>query len=250
LYLASKYYQKAKKYKPEYLEQFYWWFEYAGVLFLSAHYSISERFYRKSYSLNNTHFFPLIHSLIGDTLFLQARFSEANIEYSKFLAEESNFPITEVLLKQHVCENLINSTLDNATFDYKSSNTLLEQGIQEKDSNLISEAIKAQPTNGLAWFNAGVLLAEKTDFERAFFAFLTAACLQDWDKEAWKNCFFIAINLDMKNELFLIYQTIIDKFGVGYINYIADHFLNDPQLEMEKKLKMVKLFSEWMHPNV
>ncbi len=31
LFLASKYYQNARKNKPEYLDKFYWWFEYAGV---------------------------------------------------------------------------------------------------------------------------------------------------------------------------------------------------------------------------
>ncbi len=244
LYLASKYYQSARRNDPKYLDKFYWWFEYAGVLFLSSHYSISETFYRKSYQLNNENFVPLIYSLLGDSLFFQGKFREAKVEFDKFLAAESNVPFDEIFLKRQICQNFELVNLDKIVFDIPTSIKLTEQALTEKSSEKLIEAISNYPLNALAWFNYGVLLKDNNDFESAFTAFLTVACIQDWDKEAWKNCFLISFNLKKPEAMSLIYNVIIDKFGIESINFIADHILNDTVLDKDTKLKLVKAISD------
>lgn len=244
LYLSSRFYQNARKNKPEYLDKFYWWFEYAGVLFLSSHYSYSEKFYKKSYELNNEHFAPLIYSVLGDSLFFQGKFSEAKIEFDKFLKIESEFSFEEIFLKRQVCENFILAQLDNISFNVKKSSELTEKAFKERNPDLLTEAIASYPLNGLAWFNYGVFLKDNNDNKNAFTAFLTAACIQDWDKEAWKNCFLISLNLNRQEGLLLIYNVILNKFGIESVNYIADHLLKDPNLEKETKIKLVKALSD------
>jgi len=244
LFLASKYYQNARKNKPEYLDKFYWWFEYAGVLFLSSHYYFSEKFYKRSYELNSEHFVPLIFSLIGDSLFFQGKFSEAKDEFDKFLNVESDFSFEEIILKRQVCENFIFAKLDNISFDIEKSQELTEQAFKEKNPMKLTEAIACFPLNGLAWFNYGVFLKDNNDNKNAFTAFLSAACIQDWDKEAWKNCFLISLNLKNQDGLFLIYNVILNKFGIESVNYIAKHLLKDPNLEKETKIKLIKVFSD------
>lgn len=98
--------------------------------------------------------------------------------------------------------------------------------------------------NALAWFNYGVSLKDDKDFESAFTAFLTVACIQDWDKEAWKNCFLIYFNLKKTEAMSLIYNVITDKFGAESIIYIADHILNDAILDKDIKLKLVKAIAD------
>ena len=244
LYLASKFYQNARKNKPKYLDKCYWWFEYAGVMFLSSHYCFSEKFYKKSYELNNENFTPLIFSLLGDSLFFQGKFSEAKVEFDKFLNLKSDFSYEEIFLKRQVCENFILAKLDKISFDYEKSRELTEQAFKGKDPEMLTEAIASYPLNGLAWFNYGVYLKDNNDNKNAFTAFLTAACIQDWDKEAWKNCFLISLNLNRLEGLILIYNVILNKFGIESVNYIAEHLLKDPNLEKEVKIKLVKAFSD------
>lgn len=244
LFLASKFYQNARKNKPEYLDKFYWWFEYAGVLFLSSHYCFSEKFYKKSYELNSEHFAPLIFSLLGDSLFFQGKFSEAKDEFDKFLNVESEFSFEEIFLKRQVCENFILAKLDKVSFDFEKSRELTEKAFKDKNPEMLIEAIASFPLNGLAWFNYGVFLKDNNDNKNAFTAFLTAACIQDWDKEAWKNCFLISLNLNNQDGLLLIYNVILNKFGIESVNYIAEHLLKDPNLEKETKIKLIKAFSD------
>ncbi|WP_163445106.1 DUF4365 domain-containing protein [Flavobacterium columnare] len=244
LFLASKFYQNARKNKPEYLNKFYWWFEYAGVMFLSSHYCFSEKFYKKSYELNSEHFAPLIFLLLGDSLFFQGKFSEAKDEFDKFLNVESEFSFEEIFLKRQVCENFILAKLDKVSFDFEKSRELTEKAFKDKNPEMLTEAIASFPLNGLAWFNYGVFLKDNNDNKNAFTAFLTAACIQDWDKEAWKNCFLISLNLNNQDGLLLIYNVILNKFGIESVNYIAEHLLKDPNLEKGTKIKLIKAFSD------
>ena len=243
LYLASKYYQKARKNENDYLNRSYWWSEYAGVLFLSSHYACAEKFYKKSHNLNSEEKFPLIHSLIGDTLFFQGKFSDAKIEFEKFINVDSNFPREEIFLKIIVCQNFVSAELHNTTFEIAKSTELAEQAFADKNLEKLAEAIQAYPLNGLAWFNYGVFLNKKDHFESAFMAFLTTACIQDWDKEAWKNCLLIAFNLQKKEDFILIYYAMLEKFGVESVNYISEHLLKDPNLDKEGTLKVIEIFS-------
>lgn len=243
LFLASKFYQNARKNEPKYLDKFYWWFEYAGVLFLSSHFCFAEKFYKKSYELNNEYFAPLIFSLLGDSLFFQGKFSEAKDEFDKFLSVESEFSSEEIFLKRQVCENFILARLDNISFNIEKSQELTEKAFKDKNHEMLTEAIACFPLNGLAWFNYGVFLKDNKDIKNAFTAFLTAACIQDWDKEAWKNCLLISFNLNNLDGLLLIYNVILNKFGIESVNYIAEHLLKDPNLEKETKVKLVKAFS-------
>ena len=83
LYSTSLYYQNARRFEPEYKERFYWWYEYAGILFMSGHPKIAESFYLKSYELEPEINTPLIFGLIGDCKFFQGKFSESIDFYNK-----------------------------------------------------------------------------------------------------------------------------------------------------------------------
>ena len=244
LYLASKYYHVARKNEPGYLEKFYWWYEYAGVLFLASHYLLSEKFYRKSYKLNKGYNVPSIYSLIGDALFFQGKFTVAKNEFDKFLSIDSNIPNEAIFLKKKICENFILSNLDNVAFDIPKSKELTEQAFFAQNPQKLAEAIEIYPLNGLAWFNYGVFLNDNNDLENAFTAFLTAACIQDWDKEAWKNCLLISMNLKKKDEIILIYNVMLDKFGVESLNYISEHFLKDSTVDKALIADLIKMLSD------
>jgi tetratricopeptide (TPR) repeat protein len=240
LYLASKYYQLARKNDPRYLKKAYWWSDFAGVFFLSSHYRCAEKCYRKSIELDPDYHVPLNYSLLGDALFFQGKFSDAQSEFDRFLNVQSAFPTEEIFLKRQICENFILAGLDNVRFDIARSMALTEEAIASKDFEKLNEAIAAYPLNALAWFDYGVFLKDDGKKNDALTAFLSAACIQDWDREAWKNCFFISLNQRNMEVAGLVYTVMIDKFGDEVVNYMAQDVLNDPKLPKEAKILLVE----------
>ncbi len=245
LYMASHYYQQARKLEPKYLERYYWWFEYAGVLFLSRHFTTSEIFYKKSYELNTKENVPLIYFLIADTLFFQGLFKEAKIYYIKYLESKSNeFLYGEAFLKSMVCENLLLAKLNSIKFNIEKSKGLTEAAYKKINADKLIKAIAAYPLNGLAWFNYGVYLKDNNDEKKAFTAFLTAACIQDWDREAWKNCFLISLKYKKMKDSLLIYSVMLDKHGLESVNYISEHILKYSNLNKEGKTKFINALAD------
>lgn len=241
LYPASHYYQIARKLKPDYLRQAFWWFEYAGVMFLAKHYRISEMFYKKSLDLNAELFSPMIFATIGDSLFFQGRFEEAKIEYEKYLVEDSMLFLEEEILKRILCEYLIESNLNNIKLDKEKSFLLIRRFEDERQLDLLNEAIACNPLNELAWFNRGVLLSEAGSNDDALGSFLIAACILDFDIEAWRNCLALSLSTNTLDYFYLVRNIVYRKFGPDGINEIADYLLNQTNVKTQNKAKLMEL---------
>ena len=77
-YLASENYQLARKLNIGYLKNYYWWHEYAGVLYETGHYHLAEKFYEQSINRDKeAELLPLTFALKADTLFKQLKFSDS-----------------------------------------------------------------------------------------------------------------------------------------------------------------------------
>lgn len=245
LYEASKYYQLARKYEPDYINRYYWWYEYAGVLFLSNHFKLAELFYKKSYNIGKQSNFPLIHLLIGDSLFKQYKIKEAVEEYEKFSANATDHLYFEAYFKILVCIYLIELSYDKDLFNVSESNMLVEAGIKNTDINCFFEATQKYPLNSDAWFNAGVYNNEIKEYEKAFLQFLVAAVLNDDDKEAWKNCFLLSMNLrDTQSQTYILYY-VLHKYGKEVINYIFEDIFKDPNIDPSKKRDILSMLEEF-----
>lgn len=245
-YLSSLNYQIARRYEPMYKERFYWWFEYAGVLFLLKHYTIAEVFYLKSYELDNTKNIPQIFGLIGDCKFFQGKFSDSIEHFEKLVNQLTKQTIfaDEFILKYIMVKKLVALKLDSLNIDIAQSEKLTLKGIEKKDEGLFFEAIKKNPLNGLAWFNYAILLNLKGDLEPALTAFLMTACIQPWDIEAWIESLGIAF-YEGHNEMFtIIFGAAYENIGEKFVNHFSQSILDQTNITMETKQKLIIAVTE------
>jgi tetratricopeptide (TPR) repeat protein len=243
-YLASRHYQYARKFEPKYLTKPYWWYEYAGVMFLTKHYKVAEQFYKKSEKLGGEKLHGrLLWALTGDCLFYQCKFTEANVYFKKYMEAQDDVP-DEFFLKYDVCRNMILAGFDEVKPNIQTSNELIDKAEKERSIDLLGEAIEKNPLNALAWFNYGVSLDQQEQPKQAFMAYLTACSIAEWDIEAWKNCFLISWNLRSIEKLMVFYKIILRRFGLESVNYLADHILDDPHIEQEVKLGIIDAFKQ------
>jgi hypothetical protein len=234
---AARYYLLARKYKQTYTESYYWWYEFAGVLFSLEHFKFAESFYKKSFQLEKKANAPMVHALIGDSLFFQGKFSFAKKHLEKYL-DKNEAIVTEYQLKVAVCEFMIDEGLDTIQFNRKASYDLVNKVDKSDHLNDLYKAIKKDPLNGQAWFNYA-LLKQYSDIDKAFMSFLVVAVIQPWDIESWKNCFLLALNMRASNLIYLVSKGALEQHN-NFINYISDHFLGDDSLTSEVKQKIVE----------
>jgi tetratricopeptide (TPR) repeat protein len=244
-YLSSLNYQNARRFEPEYRDRFYWWFEYAGVLFLSGHYKIAEAFYLKSHELDNTQNIPLIFGLIGDCKFFQGKFSDSIVYFERLINQQmklSSFS-DEYIIKSLMTKTLVAEELDNSEIDFRESDKLALEGLEKKDGKFFYEAIRKNPLNGMAWFNYAVSLNLKGDSESALTAFLMTACIQPWDSEAWRNSLGLALTTKRLDIFTIIYGAANKNIGSDFLNYFSQSILDQPNLPIETKQELIKTFT-------
>lgn len=245
-YLSSLNYQNARKFEPKYKDRHYWWFEYAGILFLSGHYKFAEAFYQKSHTLNANQNMPLVFGLIGDCKFFQGKFSDSMVYFNKLISQQTtpNPFAYEFILKTMMAKTLTDEKLDNLNIDRILSEKLANEGIDNKDEQLFYEAIKVNPLNGMAWFNYGVSLNLKGELEHALTAFLMTACVQSWDSEAWRNSLGLAITTNHLDLFPIIYGAAYKSVGSEFVNHFAQSILDQPTLPIEIKQELISAFAD------
>lgn len=244
-YLSSLNYQNARKFEPKYKDLHYWWFEYAGILFLTGHYKIAEAFYQKSHTLSADQNTPLVFGLIGDCKFFQGKFSDSIVYFNKLISQQTkpNPFAYEFILKTMMAKTLTDEKLDNLNIDQVLSEKLASEGIDQKNEQLFYEAIKVNPLNGMAWFNYGVSLNLKGELESALSAFLMIACVQSWNSEAWGNSLGLAIATNHLDIFPIIYGAAYKSIGNVFVNHFAQLILDQPTLPMENKQELIRVFA-------
>lgn len=245
-YLSSLNYQNARKFEPKYKDRHYWWFEYAGIFFLTGHYKIAEAFYQKSHALKDDQNIPLVYGLIGDCKFFQGKFSDSMIYFDKLISQQTkpNPFAYEFILKTMMAKTLTDEKLDNLNIDQILSEKLASEGIDKKDEQLFYEAIQVNPLNGIAWFNYAVSLNLKGELESALTAFLMTACVQSWDSEAWRNCLGLAIATNHLDIFPIIYGAAYKSIGSEFVNHFAQSILDQPTLPMDIKQELIIAFAD------
>ncbi|SFB74322.1 protein of unknown function [Flexibacter flexilis DSM 6793] len=245
-YLSSLNYQNARKFEPKYKNRHYWWFEYAGIFFLTGHYKIAEAFYQKSHALKADQNIPLVFGLIGDCKFFQGKFSDSMVYFDKLISQQTkpNPFAYEFILKSMIAKTLTDEKLDNLNIDQILSEKLASEGIDKNNEQLFYEAIKVNPLNGMAWFNYGVSLSLKGELESALTAFLMTACVQSWDSDAWSNSLSLALTTNKLDLFSIIYGAAYKSVGSEFVNHFAQSILDQPNLPIEIKQELIRILAD------
>jgi tetratricopeptide (TPR) repeat protein len=251
---AIKYYIKAGRLKPWYIQDgFYWWRELGNAFFSEKRFKCAERCYLKVDSLTDEER-PLIFAWIGDCLFYQGRFAEAKDWIEKYLKElKEEDLLSYVYLTGVVREILIENKLDGIERNAKEAISLIGKAEKkrniEKAINLLDQAIQLDPLCAEAWFKLGVLNHKSGKRRDSFFDFLVSSIIDKGNRGAWLNTFFLSSALT-KDERFMgliVGDAIIGEFGKSIIDDIRDTLKHDetlPELEKKSRYRLMLNFFE------
>lgn len=258
---AIQHYFKAARLFPDYRNRHYWWKEITGLLFSLQHHRWAQICYEKSLSLSaipaeERNYFRLertsqnekdsIIALIADCLFMQGKFIEAHEKFEKYFLSVSN-PPQEWFLKNMACLILVEGGYDSLEFDRERSLKLFKESLELVDSDEIIQklknAIKAHPTNGLAWYNLGVAQDKQQMLNEACFSFIMTGLFEDGDKEAQFNA--LVITHYLQNHLLLSALLVYIKsiHGISVINDLSDHIMRK-NITLEEKKILIKVFDQ------
>ena len=226
---AIIHYRKAALADPAYRQRSYWWAELAGCLFLLNKYNWSERCYRKAVELGETRL--QVKYLLGDVLLHKGQFSDAQ-EILKEYLKETKFPMADAFLKLWLSEMLLDRFGDTKR-NIRESEQLagqipIEQTAEER-FQLILEALRCDPLNGLAWYNYAVYESIYFD-NKDFRVCLPSALTNDWDVTCWKNTILLAQSDSSPDEFIQILK--VAALAEGFRIHAA--YLDN---EIEKQLK-------------
>ena len=250
---AIKYYIKAGRLKPWYIQAgFYWWRELGYAFFSEKRFKCAERCYLNVNSLTDEEK-PLIFALIGDCLFYQGRFAEAKGWIERYVKEvKAEDLLSYVYLTGVVIEMLIENKLDRIERNPKKLISLIRKAEKKKTIeeaiNLLDQAIQCDPLCAEAWFQLGVLKHKSGEGRDSFFAFLASSIINKGSSSAWINAFSkcSALRKDEQSMGLIVADAIIGVFGKSITDDIRDILKDDETLpEQEKKSRyrvMLKIF--------
>lgn len=211
---SAELYLAAIRYIPTYRACFYWWQEFAGVLFLTHHYLFAELFYKKAREINKTACRQDFSLLIADCLLWQGKYEEAFSE--------------------------INQQIDigMSTENQLSANLNLKLIIA---GQLIKEAKKT--FRNMDWFNEGVSFLQGGNYLKALDSFLYAWLFDNRDIEAMSNAFICAVNSKEDIMGAQIILAMKEQYGIDAYNSIVSTLVTK-NMDVDKKniLERLKQF--------
>lgn len=248
---SLSWYQKARRYKPEYLKMDYWWKEVAGVLFKGRHYKSSASCYEYASQLSDK-YEPLILALTADALFMSRQFKDSTAWFERYFEKETD-PSSEWFLKHKVCSFLLSNGFPKGPTQRDLAVEIADSAIKDQEANdelkadRLVKAIDADPLCCLAWYNYGWVQLKSGQQSQAMIAYLVCAVTCDWDREAWMNALFLSFN-EKNDVLFLhIANALREKYGKGILRDISK-LIQSQKIEEAKKKglydEIVKIFDE------
>jgi tetratricopeptide (TPR) repeat protein len=238
---ALRYYRKASKYDPRYLEKDYYWHEIAGILFDQRHYSFAASFYERAKRLRKD---GKSCALLADSLMFSGKYEKAQKEFEVFLAANSKAD-SEWRLKAWALGNLRKMlNVDEQKRQVTAALTLIpsiDLNPIEARSKLI-DVLRSDALCSRAWFNLGVLESQAKAYESASFAFLVAALTSRGDIEAWTNAMALTMNFDSKGLGILIIQAAYQINGARFHDQMIKFAESQP--EEFPKIMFLNLINE------
>lgn len=245
---AAMYYLKARKLDPAYLERFYWWHEFAGILFLLDHPKIAQMCYERAMQLDSEKQYHTIgHALLADCYFNQAKFSEAAAHYDLHLKAVVGLNKTisgYYAFKHGMCQNMIDGGHDDMIIDRQRSEAVFREALKENNEDKYEAVLQLNPLHCGAWFTLGRKWLIEKEYASAFSAFLNAALILETHRESWVYCMFACVNLQRPDLSLTILSIIIEKLGADVMNEFSEVVFNNPDIALEDKEELMESIKE------
>lgn len=193
---AVRYYNKARKLRPEYLATDYFLQEFGGALYNARHYAPASRLYASA--ITETSSATDWHRL-GDAQLLSGEIGLATKSYET--AEVSQRPCPEKFssqLKLSLCDWLLEKYGEKLSVRWHKASKMLRR-IEERNSQQEQEyqkiLVEANALDPVSNFNVGTSCAKRSEFEDALHHFSLCGIQCPHDHEAWSNAIKCAWNI-------------------------------------------------------
>lgn len=178
--LSLQYYLEARKFNKEYINQGYYYYEIAGLLFELKKYNFAARFYEKSLQLNTE--YKLVKALLADSYIYQGQYEKGVELLDEFLTEEydNNAIQKDEWYLKFLC---FNSLIIN---DYpKFQNREPWKSLKELESKNIDSALNYDLLCSEAWLENGMRANKVPNILETFISYIMAALLCKEDPLLW-----------------------------------------------------------------
>jgi len=247
-YQAVQYYMEAKRLNRQYLERYYWWHELAGVLFLSNHFKLAEAFYLKSIELDQgKRHIPFTYALLGDAYFHQIKFTQARLNYERYLTEVAatgKMPSGYYAFKSQLCTTLSENGHENKVVDHKATMSYLREGIKELNAAILFQCLDFHPLNHYAWSQLGYIFMDDGQYTLAYNCLNAAALIMETERDYWVRCLIAATQIP--NELLAtgIFGIMVELFGKDIVNDLSSTVFSMLKVDLATKQSIVDYYSK------
>ena len=190
---AIFHYLRARHFEPAYLDQFYYFQELGGALFLHERFRFSAKIYKKAVEKGAPDY---VKAMYADALMFAGHYKQSLQVFEEFLPNDyaDHF---EWHLKCWALQQLISKTKLSDQIRQKDKAISLIDISKEGTSEfnrLLNAAIKLDNLCGLAWFNLGIVQSKSNAHCDAALSFILCGLIQTWDTEAWVNAVIVCLN--------------------------------------------------------
>jgi tetratricopeptide (TPR) repeat protein len=208
---ALRYFNRARRLRPAYLEADYFLRELGACLFGSNRYRLASALYQAALPISSSH---RDHLHLGDALLFSGALREAEKQFTKAAESDDEFLKAEALLKLVVVEGMLRFFQTETAPSQRSEATSLMIAHDTPDFDLWhSIATKIDAFHELALFNLGVSYSKTDQFENALCNFLLCAFKMSGDDSVWANAMICAHRLQQPSLLVSILSTSISLNG-------------------------------------
>jgi len=217
---SIKYYFKARRLEPGYLNRGYWFRELAGMLFLLNKYAAASKLYMICITCNGIKEDPINIALAADACFMARNFKDS-LRLFELYTTKVDEPEMEFILKKQISKTVKDEFGFRTEYSQKKAN--------EKYRKLISPEIR---------FNEGLSLKNQEKYEEACISFLISAIVTEYSPSAWLNSFFMALE-DKSHMIEIVLKVAFEKCGYGLIESMRDEVLNEKGFPVELKTQII-----------
>lgn len=254
---AVRYYNKARKLRPEYLEAKYFLQELGGALYLMRRYQPASCLYAKAITEESS---PLEWHRLGDAQLLSGRIEAAIPSFERSIKDQKASPeMLSSSLKLSLCHWMREKYKESPPIRRYGASQMLKLIEAEDTQNeseyrrVLQEVCALDP---VANFNVGVSCASDGKFSDALYHFVICGVQCPHDHEAWKNAMICSWHLGLEAFIIVLSAAYAHNALESYSyfrGHIAEQGVSDEAIEMLDALvgelddptTVSKSFSDW-----
>lgn len=211
-------YLKARRFESNYLNQSYYYYELAGVLFGLEKYYFSARLYKLALDKGAPAF---IRPRYADALMLSGSYKLARDTFAEYLDSCDEEKHAEWHLKKWCLDGLIEHTgMEDQVRHKEKAPSIIDISKAGTPSFIrnLEAAIELDALCSLAWFNLGIEQNRTGKHAAAAFSFILCGLVQTGDIEAWVNATLCCLK---SNAYSVLSPTISTAYFFNGDDYLA-----------------------------